>query len=261
MSGSYHTDWNGLGEPREPMWLIPAYQWNGFLSFLWKYGEMLFHSFHSGVISFISFNPAKLDSISFPLKDPRNLIFLSFQSCLSFLWLSMDTSNLSFLSFHLCFTFLSGCRDLQFFQFFQFFCVFHFFQGVGTLISFNSFNSFVFFIQGAGTLISFISFVFFISFRVRGPSFLSFHLCFSFLSGCGDPHFFHFFCVLHFFQGAGTLISFISFVFFISFRVRGSSILSFYLCFSFLSGSSFLSFLYKISLGNISKKGNFQNRK
>ena len=65
------------------------------------------------------------------------------------------------------------------------------------------------------------------SFRVRGPSFLSFHLCFSFLSGCGDPQFFQFF------QGAGILISFISFI---SFRVWGPSFLSFLLCFSFLSG-------------------------
>ena len=155
----------------------------------------------------------------------------------------MDTSNLSFLSgcgdphfFHFISfrvwgpSILSGCGDSHFFHFIY---VLHFFQGAGTLISF----------------ISFISFVFYISFGVQGPSFLSILsilLCFSFLSGCGDPQFFHFICVFHFFQGVGTLISF---------RVRGSSILS------FLSGSSFLSFLYKISLGNISKKGNFQNKK
>ena len=32
---------------------------------------------------------------------------------------------------------------------------------------------------------------------------LSFLLCFTFLSGCGDPQFFHFICVFHFFQGVG----------------------------------------------------------
>ena len=175
-------------------------------------------------------------------------------------------SNLSFLSFLLCFTFLSGCGDPHFFHFI---CVLHFFKGAGT------FNSF-------------ISFVFYISFRVWGPSILSIlsvHLCFSFLSGCRYPqifHFFHFFCVLHFFQGAGILISFISFVFFISFRGWGCSFLSFLLCFTFFSGCRdpqffhficvfhffqgvglqffhffqgphFFHFFRKISLGNISK--------
>ena len=101
------------------------------------------------------------------------------------------------------------------------------------------------------SFISFISFVFYISFRVQGPSILSilsFHLCFIFLSGCGDPNFFHFICVFHFVQGVRTFNSFNSFnsfVFFISFRVQGPSILSilsFHLCFSFLSGCRDLQF-------------------
>src|SRR5271155_3175700 len=98
------------------------------------------------------------------------------------------------------------------FHFFHFNCVFHLFQGLGTFKCF----------------ICFILIVFFICFRVWGPSnvsFLSFQLCFSFVSGSGDLqmfHFFHFNYVFHLFQGLGTLkcfISFISIVFFICFRV------------------------------------------
>src|ERR1700678_441278 len=148
--------------------------------------------------------------------------------------------------------------DPQIFHFFHFNCVFHLFQGAGTFKSFISFILLVFFhlfqgagtfksfisfilivFQGVGTLKSFISFiltVFFICFRVWGPSnlsFLSFYLCFSFVSGCGDPqifHFFHFNCVFHLFQRVGTLkssISFILTVFFICFRVRRPSNLPF----------------------------------
>ena len=132
----------------------------------------------------------------------------------------------SFHSFHSTqlnwISFLSLQRTPETLYFFHFNHVFHFFDCPWTPQIFQFFCVFHFF-QGAGTLNSFISFVFSISFRVWGPSIrpiLSFHLCFSFLSECGDPQFFHFICVFHFFQGAGTFNSFISFVFFISFRVR-----------------------------------------
>src|SRR5271168_4868874 len=143
--------------------------------------------------------------------------FISFISIVFFICFRVwGPSNLSFLSFQLCFSFVSGCWDPQIIHFFHFNCVFHLFQVAGTFKSF----------------ISFISIVFFICFRVLGPSnlsFLSFQLCVSFVSGCGDPqifHFFHFNCVFHLFQGAGTLksfISFISIVCFICFRVWGPS--------------------------------------
>src|SRR5271168_3299788 len=132
-----------------------------------------------------------------------------------------NLSFLSFLSFQLCFSFVSGCWDPQIIHFFHFNCVFHLFQVAGTFKSF----------------ISFILIVFFICFRLRGPSnllFLSFQLCFSFVSGCCDPqiiHFFHFNCVFHLFQGAGTFksfISFISIVFFICFRLRDPQIFHFF---------------------------------
>ena len=100
-------------------------------------------------------------------------------------------------------------------------------------------------------------------------SFLSLQLCFSFLSGCGISKIFHFFhfncvfqgaewlCVFHFFQGAAWLISFVSscfsflsgcgmphffhfFVFFISFRVRHGSFLSFLCVFHFFQGAEWL---------------------
>ena len=166
-----------------------------------------------------------------------------------------DPSNLSFLSFQLCFSFLSGCRTLQIFHFFHFN---HFFKGVGPFKSFISFISIISlrvrdpsnlsflsfqlcfsFLSGCRTPQIFHFFISIISFRVQDPSNLSFLSFQSFLSGCRIPQIFHFFHFNHFFQGAGSLKSFISIISIISFRVWDPSnllFLSFQLCFSFLSG-------------------------
>ena len=89
---------------------------NGFLSFLCKLRLMLFHSFHSGVISIISIKPGRLYSGWSTPWNPSNLSFLSRCGIPK-----THPLNISFLS---------GYRTLQ---------IFHFFQGAGSLKLFISF--------------------------------------------------------------------------------------------------------------------------
>ena len=229
MSGSYHTDSNGLGHPREPMCTKPGNERNGFLSFL------SMSSLELLTISFISLKVWALSIYSF-------LLFLSF---LSFLWgcggpqffhffhffenvgaLNSFNSFISFISlkcstsFLLFLLFLWKCESPQFIDFFQFF---HFFESVAP----HFFHFFHFFWKcGGPQFFHFFHFFesvaphFFHFFEMWGPSILSFlsflwkccasfHSFHSFLWGCRDPQFFHFFesvvpHFFHFFEGAGT---------------------------------------------------------
>ena len=157
MSGSYPTVLNRLGHPREPSCYNPGYEKNGFLSFLWKFRWMLFHSFHSRTISIISINPGGW-CFAGGTPGTHQIFHFFYPSCVFHFFQDVG-SCISFISF--VFFISLGCRIWYFFHFFSFFCVFHFFQDAGYLISFISFGFlsgceilyFFHFFQGKGYLL------------------------------------------------------------------------------------------------------------